>query len=204
MKLTPRDFSALRLPIMVFIAVLIAAGYAVQHGQEKLESAGRSREREETLLREARLRYQQSGQEKALIERYLPEYRRLEAEGFVGAGARINWLNGLRLANQEADLFGAEYQLGPQKAYSEAQASGQLALEQAEMKINFYLLHEGDLLRFFTILREQRVGLFSLNECTLQRLSPQTSAVRFEPKLQAECWVSWITVSPGRKEEAKP
>jgi hypothetical protein len=204
MKLPFRNFDALRLSFMVFIAVLVVAGYAVNYAQETQERERKSLEREEVLLREARLRYQRSGQEKALIEHYLPEYRRLEAEGFIGAGARINWLDGLRLANQQADLFGVDYQLGAQKAYAGAQADGQLALEQAEMKISFYLLHEGDLLRFFTILREQRVGLFSLDECTLQRLSLQTNVVRFEPKLRAECVVSWIAVSPGRKNEGKP
>ena len=49
--------------------------------------------------------------------RYLDGFRQLERTGFVGEEQRINWLDGLRLANQQADLFGVDYQIGTQKPY---------------------------------------------------------------------------------------
>ncbi|HSF48770.1 MAG TPA: hypothetical protein VLA73_10445 [Burkholderiales bacterium] len=197
MIFTPQTLYALRLPLFMLIAVLALGAYMMERMVDKQQAALDRLEREQGHLREARQRYEQSGQERALIERYLPEYRRLEREGFIGPGARVNWLDALRVADQQVELFGAEYELGPQKAYPTAPGGDQLPMSRAPMKISFQLLHEADLTRFFLILREQRVGIFELNQCTLARIGAQSALARYEPKLQAECEVSWVTVTPG-------
>jgi len=199
MSFTLQTFYALRVPLFSLLAVLIFAGYAVERTAETERAALSQLEREQMLLRETRQRYEQSGQERATIERYLPEYRRLQTEGFVGPGARVNWLDGLRVADRQADLFGAEYELGPQKSVANGD---QLAMSYAPMRISFQLLHEGDLSRFFSILREQRVGIFKLDQCTLARIGGHSSSSRYEPKLNAECELSWITVNPGKPSDS--
>ena len=76
-----------------------------------------SRRREARLI-EARNRVQHSDQEKSVIERYVSPYTQLEHAGIVGDEQRISWIDALRTANSEADLYGVEYELGPQQAYS--------------------------------------------------------------------------------------
>ena len=119
-------------------------------------------ETEDSALVEARNRVQQSGQEKRVIEQYVEPYRQLERAGIVGEEQRISWIDALRAANQEADLYGVEYDIGPQQPYaftSEVNA-GALSVRQSIMKLRLGLLHEGDLFRFFQALAAQKAGGF--------------------------------------------
>ena len=65
------------------------------------------------------------------------------------------------------------------------------------------LLHEGDLMRFFRLLANQRSGVFTLNACQIRRNAPVDAAAT-QPRLGADCEVSWITVNEGEKQEGKP
>ena len=152
-------------------------------------------------MREARTRLQKSGDEKEIIVRELPGYQYLQRIGFIGDEQRLNWLEGLRLANQQARLFGVQYQISSQQPYPYAAEldPGQLTLHQSVMKLNFQLLHEGDLMSFLGTLAKQNAGFFSVNQCRIERLSTSGS-IRFRPNLRAECDIAWITLradSPG-------
>ena len=86
--------------------------------------------------------------------RYLGAYQQLQKQGFAGEEQRINWLDALRLTNQQADLFGVDYDIGTQKAYPFAAAlnPGPIQLRESVMRLRFRLLHEEDLLRFLDLL----------------------------------------------------
>jgi hypothetical protein len=156
-------------------------------------------------LREAQTRVQKSGAEKDLIMRYLPDYQRLDAIGFVGAEQRINWIDALRYANQKGALFGINYDIAPRKAYPHAAAMnpGQLAVSHSLMKLRFQMLHEEDLPKFFAHLSEPNAGVFMVNACNLRRTST-TLAARFVPHLSAECELAWITAQAPLATEAQP
>lgn len=197
MKINLQDWKPLQIPVLAFLAVLVLSGYGVYYTHKSLKEAQQQLKTEESALREARTRYQKSGEERDTIVHYLPEYRRLQNEGFVGYEARVNWVDGLRIANSEAELYGVDYQLGPQTPFKEGAAanSSQLPIQQSVMNINFKMLHEEDLLRFFSELKQQKIGLFALNQCNLARVG-STVAPRNEPNLQADCEISWITMNP--------
>jgi hypothetical protein len=196
-KINLQDWRPLQIPLLVFVAVLAVSGYGVYYTHKSLQEAQQHLKSEEASLREARTRYHKSGEERDMIVRYLPEYRRLQNEGFVGFEARVNWVDGLRIANSEAELFGVDYQLGPQTPFHEgaAASSEQLPIQRSDMNINFKMLHEGDLMRFFSALKGQKIGLFALNECTLEREGASLTP-RSEPNLRASCELSWITMNP--------
>ena len=116
---------------------------------------------------------------------------------------RLNWLEGLRLSNQQAQLFGVQYQIGSQQQYPYAAelSPGQLTLHQSVMKLSFQLLHEGDLMSFLKALGKQGAGFFAVNECKLDRANTGGS-IRFQPNLRADCDIAWITLraaSPGER-----
>lgn len=206
MKFSAEDFKALRLPLFTLLAVLFAGAALVYYTRLTVDAALRNLEQQQSLLREARIRYQKSGDEKEIIVRYLGDYRRLQQHGLVGSEQRINWLDGLRLANQQAELFGVEYQISSQQPYTQAQEfdPGNVAILQSLMKLNFRLLHEGDLMRFFDILGAKGIGLFHLNQCKLERLDNNVTSIRFQPNLRAECELTWFTLNPPESRGAKP
>jgi len=192
------DFEALRTPLLVLLAVLVAGAGAIFYTDRLLASERQQLLQQQGQLKQAHVRLQKSGDERDIIVLYLDRYRQLERAGFVGEEQRINWLDGLRLANQQADLFGVDYQIGTQRAYPFAAEfnPGQIELNQSLMQLRFRLLHEGDLLRFFDALARQNAGIFTIDQCLLRRIDTR-GVIRYQPNVNAECELSWITAKVG-------
>src|SRR5688572_19963439 len=144
------DIQALRTPLLALGGVLLLAIAVTFFSGTILDDARRLLTQREGQLREARARIQNAGEEKEMIGRYLGAYQQLARAGFVGDEQRINWLDSLRLANEEARTFGVEYDIGAQRPYVYAAefSAGQLVLQESLMQIKFQLLHEEDLPRF--------------------------------------------------------
>jgi len=188
------DLQALKNPLLVLAAVLLAGAVAIYATGQLTASAQRQLTQQQAQLKEARTRLQKSGEEKDIIVRYLDGFRQLQRSGFVGEEQRINWLDGLRLTNQQADLFGVDYQIGVQKPYQFAGAfsPGQVELNQSVMRLRFRLLHEEDMMRFFNILARQNTGIFAIDQCSMRRIDTG-GVIRYQPNVTAECEISWIT-----------
>jgi hypothetical protein len=188
-------------PVVVLALALLAAAGAAYYSDTLLVEARHQLARQEALQRDARTRLQKSGDERQLIVQYLGEYQKLQQIGFAGDEQRINWLDGLRLANERVNLFGVDYQISAQAPYAHAAElkPGDITLNQSVMTVRLRLLHEEDLLRFFDLLREADAGMFVIDECTMRRIDT-SGAIRYQPNLAAECRLSWITAMPRRTE----
>jgi len=199
------QLKALRGPLILLVVVLIAAAGAIYYTHLLRLQAQATLVQQQNQLREAQTRMQRSGDEKSVIVQYVDKYRQLQQSGFIGEEQRINWLDALRVANERTDLFGINYGIGAQQAYPYAAElnPGQIALRQSVMKLEFKLLHELDLLRFFETLRAQNTGLFHLDQCTLRR-SETTGALRYQPNISASCQLAWITATPEAPPGGRP
>ena len=198
------DLQALRNPLLLVAGVALLGALAVYYSGRLMIAARQQLVQQQVLLNDARTRLQKSGDEKNIIVRYLDGFRQLERTGFVGDEQRINWLDGLRLANQQADLFGVDYQIGAQSPYGYAAefSPGPLALNQSVMRIRFRLLHEGDLNRFLDSLSRQGAGIFAVDQCLMRRIDTR-GVIRYQPNVTADCDLSWITVRVGASAELK-
>jgi hypothetical protein len=198
------DLQALRNPLLMVAGVALLGALAVYSSGRLMIAARQQLAQQQVQLKDARTRLHKSGEEKDIIVRYLDGFRQLERTGFVGEEQRINWLDGLRLANQQADLFGVDYQIGAQRPYAYAAdfSPGALALNQSIMRVRFRLLHEGDLDRFLDALARQGAGIFAIDQCLMRRIDTR-GVIRFQPNVNAECDLSWITVRVGASGEQK-
>jgi hypothetical protein len=192
------DLQALRSPLLALVIVLVIGASAIYYSDRLKGVARQQLTQQQGQLKEASTRVQRSGDEKDIIIRYLDSYRQLERAGFVGDEQRINWLDGLRLANQQADLFGVEYQIGIQAPYAHAAGlnPGQISLNQSVMRLQFRLLHEMDLTRFLSALASRGGGIFSVDQCVMRRIDTR-GVIRYQPNVTAECELSWITAKVG-------
>ena len=154
------ELRALQTPLVVLLVVVGLGGGLVYELDRKLVTTQRELAQQQNQVREARTRLNKSGDEKEIIVRYLPSYQYLQRIGFVGDEQRLNWLEGLRLSNQQTQLFGIQYQIGSQQPYPHGAEldPGQLVLHQSLMKLDFQLLHEGDLMSLLTALGKQGAG----------------------------------------------
>ena len=202
--MTRADLEAIRNPSLALAAILIAGAAAIYYTDYLVGAAHQQLARQETQMRDARTRLQKSGEEKEVIVKYLGAYQQLQRGGFVGEEQRINWLDGLRLTNQQADLFGVDYEIGAQKSYafSADLNPGQIQLKESVMKLRFRLLHEEDLMRFLGALARQGAGIYTVDQCMVSRIGAGAT-LRYQPNLTAECELAWITASVGAPAETK-
>ena len=117
-RMNATELNALHNPLIVLLVMVVGLGAGLIYQLDQtLTSAKRELAQQQVQMREARTRLQKSGDEKDVIVRYLPSYQYLQRLGFVGDEQRLNWLEGLRLSNQQAQLFGVQYQIGSQQPY---------------------------------------------------------------------------------------
>jgi hypothetical protein len=201
------DLEALRIPLVALAITLLFAAGLVYLSMNVLGNARQLLTQREQQLHQARLRIQNAGEEKEMIGRYLSAYQQLARSGFVGEEQRINWLDSLRLANEEAHMFGIEYDISAQRPYAYAAEfnTGQLLLQESVMRLRFRMLHEDDLPRFFDALSRRGGGFFTIEHCTMRRLKPGEAerGLQFEPNLGAECDLRWLTAKPAPAAEKK-
>lgn len=198
MNLTSRHLNELKVPLAVLAATVIAGAALVSWTRAEIAKSQRLLVGQENQLREARNRFQRSGEERDLIVRYKPPYEALRSQGLIGPEQRINWLDALRTSNQQARLFGAEYQVTTQQPYPYATDfnAPRLGMAQSIMKLSLRLAHEGELLRFFRQLESQGAGAFDINECLLERITNAEAPLGPQANLRADCELAWITINP--------
>lgn len=196
MSLSIGDIPALGRPLLALGLVIGLSAGGILFAERVVKDARGSLTKAQADLSEARKRVHRSGEERDTILRYVGPYQTLAQRGIVGEGQRLAWVDALRMANDEAQLYGVEYEVGAQQAYaftSEAGA-GSLPVQQSVMKLKFGMLYEDDLLSFFRVLAAQEVGAFTVNQCALQRLVPEVVRPSNAATLRAECEVVWITI----------
>jgi hypothetical protein len=196
MNFSLKDVGALGRPLMVVAVIVAASAGGIYYTKGLVKQARTSLTAAQGQLDEARKRVQQSGEERDMITRYVGPYTALVERGIVGEEQRLNWVDALRAANSQTKLYGVEYEVGTQQPYAfatEVQAAG-IPVQQSLMKLRFGVLYETDLLAFFRSLQTQNVGVFSVNQCVLQRMTRDPTPPANAPTLRAECEVSWITI----------
>jgi hypothetical protein len=197
MNLSLKDLPALGRPLLALGVVLVACAGAIVYSAHAVKQARAELAAAQAQLDEARGRVQRSGEERDMIQKYKDSYLQLVQRGMVGDEPRLSWLDALRAANAQSQLYGVDYELSVQQPYpypAEA-GTGGLTVQQSVMKLRLGLLYEGDLFNFFQALAAQNVGAFSVNQCNLQRLVPEISKPANQPTLKAECDVAWITIA---------
>lgn len=188
---------ALKAPLVTLTTVIVIGASLLYYIDFALTKAKRELAQQQSKVRDARARLQKSRDENAVIARYLGNYQYLQQIGFIGDERRINWLDALHFTNQQRRLFGVSYQIGAQQPYPYASEldPGQLTLHQSVMKVTVRLLHEGDLIPFLGTLAQQSAGVFSVDQCVMERVDVAGSA-RNQPNVRADCELAWITLRP--------
>ena len=197
MKLEYKDLLPLRLPAIALVAAVVAGALLVNYSGKKYAVEQQQVRAARMQMEEASKRYRDSDLEKEMISRYLPKYRALEARGFIGSENRINWIDALRIADQQAGGFGVQYQLSAQGPYKGLLSDDPIAsrLRRSTMDIRFGVVHEGQFLSFLNALEAQDAGMFALRSCSLEPIHKDKPQPRTQ-NLNARCEIDWVTLVP--------
>lgn len=193
MKFSKTDFFLLRRSILMACASVLL-GITVLYGSSQYaENAQESRRNALRLLNETqnRLAVARQDQENMLV--YSGEYSTLEEHKVMGDEQRLDWVEGFEKLRQQNLVADFRYNIAPQKNHAAipVSESGNFHVRYSEMKLQFDLLHEAQLLNFFDALRDQMKGRYQLEGCTLQRDNAEANGLS---RLKAECSGGWITL----------
>jgi len=192
MKLSMSDLLLIRWNILAFcISALISAG--ILYGStEYAKSTYKERQSARKKLDDARASLATARQDQENMGKYANEYGALIKQEIIGDNQRLGWMEGLENIRRNSPVTSFSYQIEPQKSYlsTPQQDSGNFDIHYSEMKLQFELLHEVQLLNFFDALRANIKGHYHLETCSLQRIDPGDEHAR----LKAECSGGWITL----------
>jgi hypothetical protein len=194
MKFSRSDFALMQWSLLaICVVVLLSAAFVYGNGQYAARMQQDWRDTQ-ARLNDARRQLASTREDQANMSTYAENYVTLVDAGVIGDGQRLDWMEGLERLRQQHLVDSFRYHIGPQKPYVQTPPidSGNFDILYSEMKLEFELLHEGQLLNFFSALNEQVRGHYQLEGCTLKRRSPGEDGAA--GGLDAECRGGWITL----------
>lgn len=196
MNISKQDWLKLRNPILGLGAALVLIGLLISFADQYRQKNALALQAQQSLLNQARQKYQSSGLEKETITQYLPVYNNLLASGFIGEERRIEWIENLRQIHAQHKLFNIDYSIGLQESYKPSFILnlGNFKLNRSVMKLNLDMLHEGDLLALLDGLQEQTTPLI-VRDCEITRpIGAAINTKNISANLKAVCEIDWLTL----------
>jgi hypothetical protein len=195
MTLTRDELKRLAVPVVAGL-VALAAGVAL------LAVAGQMRARATADLELARQSRQQNT---ARLERIAEEerevrekadlYRRLKQLNIVGDENRLEWADAIGRIRKQRELLDLRYVIDRQKLLVSVPGNpANVDFFSSTMKVDLALLHEEDLLRFLSDLRDSGNAYYSVRRCDVERTGQAPSGTTMTPRLRAQCQIDLITV----------
>jgi len=186
-------FTALKLPLLLLLAVLLLSIGGALWSRDQAQDATIALQQQHSALNAARQQLSRSRHQQQLIVTHLAAYQALATRGFVGAEDRLAWIEAAQHANRDAGLYGLDYRLTPRTDSPPTLAQG-LPLGQTTMTLTLPLLVETDLTRFLAALKVRAPGVYRVQGCRLSRPGGASFGSLDHPQLQAECELLWFTV----------
>lgn len=193
------EWPILKTALIAFAVSLAIAGAAVGMTERRLHQHRAENEQKQQSVAQARDLYYGVVQERQLVDDYWPEYRKLEAMGFIGEENRLNWVDVLRDIARKHRILALTYEVAPRvpENIDGVADTGDFQLQSSEMSMRMDVLHEGNILDLLKDLSEQKVGLFSIRSCTFERITDNIMLHDSSPNVAANCTLVWHSIQPG-------
>lgn len=169
---------------VVMLALLFAAHWF--HGREQALHAEYVVDQENVHRDYDELIYRRD-----LVDRYYRRYDGFRKLGFVGREDRLDWVEAIRGVADRLELPHVAYVVEPQlnvaPPVTSLQGSADIRIHGSKLELVLGLLHEGDLLRFFSALQAQAPGLMKVDRCNISRQSGEGELHTDQANLIATC-----------------
>jgi hypothetical protein len=186
-KFTPRELRKLGPPFLLAAALLAAGGGLIWGADQALKDAQRGAaaaqaERQRNTERLARI-----AEEEREVKEKISVYQRLKALNILGDERRLEWADAMTRIRTQRELLDLRYRIERQRLLLSAPGKpGNVDFFASAMRVELALLHEEDLLRFLSDLRNSGNAFYSVRSCALTRSGAS--------RLRADCNVDLITI----------
>lgn len=195
MRLQGEELKRLIVPL-AFAAALAAAGLIL------LSAAGGVRARAQQELasaqaerRDARQRLARIAEEEREVREKIDVYQRLKQLNILGEERRLEWADAISRIRMQRELLDLRYTVEPKKLLVSLPGKpGNVDFYASTMKVDIALLHEEDLLRFISDLRESGNAYYAVKRCLVGRTGQAASAATMAPRLRAQCDIDLVTI----------
>ena len=202
MTFSKSDFPHIKKSLLTFLFTLGVVSVMIVASNKFVTQAQRDQREANRQLVDARNRLATAGEDQKNMRTYTLEYNALLERNVIGNDQRLDWIEGLdRIHKQGHRALGSmdfQYSIAPQKAYAPTPPvdSGNFELNRSDMTLHFELLHEEQLMAFFSTLRTDLKGWFILDQCALERsaTAPEKDDFGVAEQLKAECTGGWLTL----------
>jgi len=184
----------IRRPLVLFTAAIIFSATIVAVSSSYKEHAYEGRESEKRAMRIWKNKIDGSRESNKIIDEYERRYLDLVKNNIVGEEDRLDWLENIQAIANSRGMSSVKYNLSSQDEVKDVtgQHSAQgLKVYRSEMTLDMKLAHEGDLFAMLNSLEERAKGLFTVDQCIIEKVNTQ-SAVGNE-KMTARCELGWYT-----------
>lgn len=195
MRFSKSDFPLMRWSIAAICASALLSSVILYSSSQYSDRQKLNLHSAQRQLNDARKRLTSAREDRENLSVYSAEYGVLEEQNIIGDEHRLDWIEGFEKLRRQNLALDFRYNIAPQKSYAPQPAidGGNFNIHYSEMKLQFDLLHEGQLLTFFNALRSQIKGQYQLEGCTLQRNDAAEDAGT-PTHIKAECSGGWITL----------
>jgi hypothetical protein len=197
MKLSKSDFRLMRWSFSMICTSILLSGVILYSSSKYAESAKKNLHTAQKKMNDARKRLTLAREDLENLSDYSQEYDKLEHGNILGDDHRLDWIDELEKLRNQNLVVDFRYNIAPQKQYAPQPAldSGNFDIHYSETKLQFDLLHGGQLFNFFEALRKLGNGWYQLEGCTMQRIiASEADATSAVPHIKAECTGGWITL----------
>ena len=199
MKFSSSDFQLMRLSFAAIGASVLLSGAILYTSIKYADYTLKNRRIAQSQMNNARNHLAMARQDRDNLSDYSKEYDKLEANEIIGDDHRLDWMEGLEKLRRQNLVIDFRYNIAPQKNYAPQPAldSGDFVIHYSEMRLQFDLLHEGQLLNFFNELNRKIKGHYQLDGCKLARVAgngDSDSGPGAGTNIKAECSGGWITL----------
>jgi hypothetical protein len=195
MTFTREELRKLALPVLAALALLAAGAWLVS-------SAAEARSRAQAQLAAAQAERRLNGdrlariaEEEREVREKLDVYKHLKRLNIIGEERRLEWADAVARIRNQRELLDLTYRVDRQKLLKSVPGKpGSIDFFASTMTVQLDLLHEEDLLRFLSDLRESGNAYYSVKSCDLRRTGQAATGATITPRLRASCEIDLITV----------
>jgi hypothetical protein len=186
------DLPVLKWSLGAFALSIVLASGIISFSEEYLKQSLKDREAAQKQLTDARTQFISAQNDQENMSAYALEYNALLAQKVIGTEQRLDWMEGLEKLRLQGRVLDFKYTIAPQQGYTPNPPvdAGNFQLSRSSMTLQIDLLHEEQLLHFFTNLNNQINGWFMLDGCSISRTGTTNDLV----PLKAECTGGWFTM----------
>ncbi len=195
MTLTREEMRKLALPLLAALVLLAAGAWLVS-------SATEARTRAQAQLAAAQAERRLNGdrlariaEEEREVREKLDVYKHLKRLNIIGEERRLEWADAVARIRNQRELLDLTYRVERQKLLKSVPGKpGSIDFFASTMSVQLDLLHEEDLLRFLSDLRESGNAYYAVKSCDLRRTGQAATGATITPRLRASCEIDLITV----------